>query len=58
MFYIGHDRRQQIRVKDRAFPGNFAGQLESFANSILQDTEPEVTGLDGLKTLEAVLAVY
>jgi len=58
LFFFSKDRQEQIPVKARPMPGNFGMQLESFAQSILNDTEPEVTGMDGMKALQVVLAAY
>lgn len=38
------------------FRDAYMAEAESFINSILSDTEPEATGLDGRSALEAVLA--
>ncbi|MEM7129423.1 MAG: Gfo/Idh/MocA family oxidoreductase [Chloroflexota bacterium] len=37
---------------------NFARQAQEFADAILQDREPLVTGEDGLRALEICLAIY
>lgn len=37
---------------------NFARQAEAFVSAILEDGEPQVTGEDGLRALEVVLAIY
>ena len=58
LFFFGPGRKEQVRVMDRPHPGNFGLQMESFANSILRDEEPEVTGADGLKALQVILAAY
>jgi len=58
LFFFSKDKQIQIPVKDRPMPGNFAMQLESLAKSIIDDTNPEVTGMDGLKALQTVLAAY
>jgi UDP-N-acetylglucosamine 3-dehydrogenase len=58
LFFFGEGRQEQVRVLDRPHPGNFSLQMESFANSILRDKEPEVTGTDGLKALQVILAAY
>lgn len=56
LFFFGEARQEQVRVLDRPFPANFALQMESFANRLLQDEDPEVTGIDGLKALQVILA--
>ena len=43
-------------VPPREFP--FVKQLKAFCQSILEDKEPPVTGEDGVKSLEVVLAAY
>jgi predicted dehydrogenase len=58
LFFFGPGRKEQVRVLDRPHPGNFGLQMESFVNSILRDEEPEVTGSDGLKALQVILAAY
>jgi len=58
LFFFGPGRKEQVRVLDRPHPGNFGLQMESFVNSILRDKEPEVTGVDGLKALQVILAAY
>jgi hypothetical protein len=39
-------------------PSNFALQMASFAKALLNETEPEVVGLDDLKVLDLVLAAH
>jgi len=58
LYFFGENRQEQIPVLNRPMPGNFAMQLESLAKSILNDKEPEVTGMDGLKALQLILAAY
>jgi len=58
LFFFGKDEMTQIPVEDRPMPGNFAMQLESLAQCIIDDKEPEVTGTDGLKALQIILAAY
>lgn len=58
LFYTSKGRREQIRVEDRPHPGNFTGQMESFVNSLVQNTDPEVTGIDGLCALETILPAF
>jgi len=58
LFLFGTEKQEQIRVADRPMPGNFALQMESLAQAILEKRSPEVTGDDGLRALEVVLAAY
>ncbi|MBN1316054.1 MAG: Gfo/Idh/MocA family oxidoreductase [Anaerolineales bacterium] len=58
LFFFSYGRREQIRVEDRPHPGNFAGQMESFVNSLINETEPEVTGLDGLLAVKTILPAF
>jgi len=58
LFYFSENTREQVRVADRPMPSNFALQMQSFARSIQQGKEPEVTGLDGMKALRVLLAAY
>ncbi|MHA1660954.1 MAG: Gfo/Idh/MocA family protein [Promethearchaeota archaeon] len=58
LFYFSGGKIMPIKVLDKPMPGNFAMQMESFANSILRDEEPEVNGLEGLKALQILHAAY
>ncbi|MFC2163752.1 Gfo/Idh/MocA family protein [Acidobacteriota bacterium] len=58
LYFFGEDKQEEIPLQNRPMPGNFAMQLESLAQSILNDTEPEVTATDGLKALQVLLAAY
>ena len=58
LFFFGEDRQEQIRVLDRPHPGNFGLQMESFAKRLMRGEEPEVTGVDGLKALQIILAAH
>jgi len=58
LFYFSEDRKEEIRVIDKPHPLHFGLQIESFANSVLDDTEPEITGSVGLKALRIILAAY
>ena len=58
LFYFSKNKQEQIRVLDRPMPSNFALQMESFVSRLIEGREPEVTGKDGLRALEAALAVY
>lgn len=58
LFFLGEGKLEQIRVVDRPMPSNFALQMESFVEKLRRGEEPEVTGLDGMKSLQVVLAAY
>lgn len=58
LFFFGEGKEEQIRVVDRPMPSNFALQMESFVEKLRRGEEPEVTGLDGMKSLQVVLAAY
>lgn len=58
LFFFSDNKQQPIRVKNRPMPGNFAMQMESFANAVIYNKAPEVTGLDGLKALKILHAAY
>ena len=58
MFFFSEGRQEQVRVLDKPHPGHFGLQMESFVQRILNDEEPEVTGIDGLKDLQIILAAY
>lgn len=45
-------------AEDQGAYYNFARQAQAFADAILQDQEPPVTGEDGLRALEICLAIY
>jgi predicted dehydrogenase len=58
LFFFGEGGGKQIPVTGRPMPANFTQQMESYAQSIIKDEEPEVSGEDGLKALQIVLAAY
>jgi len=58
LFFFGRDRQEQVPILDRSNPGHFGLQMEAFVNSIVHGTEPPVTGIDGLKALQIILAAY
>jgi predicted dehydrogenase len=49
---------REVPISGRPNPGHFGTQMESFARSIIEDTNPAVTGHDGLKALQVILAAY
>ncbi len=58
LFFFTEGRKEQIDVKGPAMPSNFAFQMESLVERIVQQEEPEVTGRDGWIALAVVLAGY
>jgi predicted dehydrogenase len=58
LFFIHGGGVEEIRVPDIPHPRHFGLQIDSFAASVLNDTEPEITGEDGLRALEVILAAY
>lgn len=58
LFYFSEKGIKPIQVKANPMPGNFTMQMVSFVNSINNGEEPAVTGLEGIRNLEVVLAAY
>lgn len=58
MFFFGPQIREEVSLLDRPNPGHFGLQMESFADSIIQNRPPAVTGQDGLRALRIILAAY
>ena len=58
LFLFTNDEPQPIKVMDRPMPGNFAMQMQSFANAVINDLPPAVSGLDGLNALKILNAAY
>ncbi|MCJ7490100.1 MAG: Gfo/Idh/MocA family oxidoreductase [Thermoplasmata archaeon] len=58
LFYFREDEQKEIKVMDRPHPAQFGLQMDSFAQSILSDETPEVTGEDGFRALQIILAAY
>ena len=58
MYYFSKEKVEEIGIEDFPFPAPWGLQIESFADSILNDTEPEITGIDGFKALQVILAAY
>ncbi|MBU1913619.1 MAG: hypothetical protein KJ563_00270, partial [Candidatus Thermoplasmatota archaeon] len=52
------DEQKPIKVLDCPHPAQFGLQIDSFARSILNDEVPEVTGEDGFRALQIILAAY
>jgi len=58
MFFFGEDKKQEIKVLDKPHPHHFGLQIESFAKHLIHGEDPDVTGIDGLKDLQIILAAY
>ncbi len=58
LIYFAKDTVKPVRLEQRPMPGNFAMQMESFVDSIINDRKPAVAGEDGLKALKIILAAY
>lgn len=58
LFFFTNGKIEQIEVKGPPMPSNFVFQMESFVERLGRDEEPKVTGRDGWKALEVILAGY
>ena len=58
IFLSNESGQKPISLLSRPMPGNFALQIESFANSIINQTPLAVPAEEGLKALEILEAVY
>jgi predicted dehydrogenase len=58
LFLSNQENYQEISLLHRPMPGNFAMQMESFAERLHRGEDPEVTGAEGLAALKIVLAAY
>jgi len=58
LFFFGENKQEQVPLLHQPMPGNFMLQMESFANRLIRGEEPEVTGYDGLRALQVLLAAY
>lgn len=58
LFHLTANSTRQVPLEGPPMPGNFTRQLESLADSVRRDLAPEVTGEDGLRALEVILAAY
>jgi len=58
LFCFKEDEQRQIEVLNRPHPAQFGLQMDSFAQSVRDDEEPEITGEDGYRALEIILAAY
>jgi predicted dehydrogenase len=59
LYWMTPGKTEEIRgVAERPAPGNFAIQMEGIVAALRSGREPPITGYDGYKSLEAVLAAY
>lgn len=58
LFFFIDGKIEQIEVGSQPMPSNFASQMGSFVERLIRNEEPEVTGRDGWKALEVMLAGY
>jgi predicted dehydrogenase len=58
LFYFRENEQRQMKVMDCPHPAQFGLQMDSFARSVLNDEAPEVTGEDGYRALQIILAAY
>lgn len=58
LYRFSTEGQEQIEVLNCPHPGQFGLQIDSFAKSIIDDTEPEITSRDGIMALRAVLGAY
>jgi predicted dehydrogenase len=58
LFKFTVDGHREIEVMDCPHPGQFGLQIDSFAKSVIEDLEPEVTAGDGIMALKVILEAY
>ena len=58
LYRFSTEGHEQVEVRDCPHPGQFGLQIDSFARSIIDDSEPEITSNDGIMALRAVLGAY
>ncbi len=58
LFLNDHNGICQVPLPNRPPPAQFALQTQTFVDNIRNDQAPEVSGLDGIRALRALLAVY
>ena len=51
-------RTEEVPLRPVYHPDHFGLQIDSYASRILNNEDPEVTGIDGLKALQIILAAY
>ena len=58
LYLFSTEGPEQIEVLNCPHPGQFGLQIDSFAKSIIDDVDPEITSEDGIMALRAVLGAY
>ena len=58
LVYFARDTIKPVRLDHHPMPGNFALQMRSFVDSVVNDRPPAVGGADGLRALKIILAAY
>ena len=58
LYLFGREEYDEVEVQDCPHPGQFGLQIDSFARSIVDGEEPEITSRDGIAALRAVLGAY
>jgi predicted dehydrogenase len=58
LFHFDKDGSHPIALQNRPMPGNFGMQLESFIESVQNDTPLSVPAEEGLKSLKIIEAIY
>lgn len=58
LFLFSADGQEEVDVMDCPHPGQFGLQIDSFARSIVEDKDPEITSDDGIAALKAILGAY
>ena len=58
LFQFSADGQEEVTVEDCPHPGQFGLQIDSFARSVIENEEPEVTSNDGIMALRVILGAY
>lgn len=58
LYLFSHEGYEEVDVQDCPHPGQFGLQIDSFAQSIVDHEEPEITSRDGIAALRVILAAY
>ncbi|UCE92235.1 MAG: Gfo/Idh/MocA family oxidoreductase [Methanobacteriota archaeon] len=58
LYLFGREGHEEIEAQDCPHPGQFGLQIDSFARSLVDHDEPEITSRDGIAALRAILGAY